>query len=351
MHKCLITLMTKRCDTLEGERFYLSETISRLEQAGFTVDICWVDAQSEDHFIEQLQGAEVVFCSGNPPITRRVLESCPDLKLVQRDGIGVDSIDAAAATDCGVLVCNVVGYCVEELAVNALAMALACLRNTARYDRRMRRGEWPKGAERAPRRMSTLTVGLFGFGGSGVALAKMVKNGFGCRVLAYDPYPNAELAQKLGVELTSFEEMLAGSDIVSIHAPLTKSTYHAFDNKAFAQMRSNAILVNISRGGIIDEDALADALEAGIIDSAGLDVFEHEPLPADSRLFALEQALLSPHSSFQGVEARQEQVYLSTELPARFIFEKKVYTKYLVNKAMLEHLEGYTTAVDLESVE
>ena len=225
--------------------------------------------------------------------------------------------------------------------MNALSMALSNLRNTARYDRRMRLGQWPKGAERAPRRLSTLTFGLFGFGGSGVALAKMVKNGFGCRVLAYDPYPNTALANELGVELVCFEEMLAGSDIVSIHAPLTESTYHVFDSKAFAQMRPNAILVNISRGGIIDEQALADALEAGVIDSAGLDVFEHEPLSSDSPLLRLEQTILSPHSSFQGVEAKKEQVCISTELPARIIFEKKLYTKYLVNKPVLERLEGY----------
>lgn len=348
MHKCLITLMTKRCDTLDGERVYLSETISRLEQAGFEVDICWADATDEDHFIQQLQGAEVVFCSGNPPITRRVLENCPELVLVQRDGIGVDSIDAEAATDCGVIVCNVVGYCVEELAANALAMALANLRNTVRYDRRMRLGEWPKGAERTPRRLSTLTVGLFGFGGSGAALAKMVRNGFGCRVLAYDPYPNKALADELGVELVSFEDMLAGSDIVSIHAPLLKNTYHVFDSNAFAQMRSNAILINISRGGIIDEQALADAIESGVIDSAGLDVFEHEPLDADSPLLRLENTILTPHSSFQGVEAKREQVYISAELPIRAVFEKKIYTKYLVNKSVLKQLENYEIMEEIE---
>lgn len=349
MHKCLITLMTKRFETLAEERLQLADTISRLEQAGFTVDICWVDKENEAHFIEQLQGAETVFCCGNPPLNRHVLENCPDLRLIQRDGIGVDSIDAAAATDCGILVCNVVGYCIEELAVNALAMALANLRNTACYDRRMRRGEWPKGAERAPRRLSTLTFGLFGFGGSGAALAKMVRNGFGCRVLAYDPYPNRKQAEELGVELVSFDEMLAGSDIVSIHAPLLKSTYHAFDRAAFSKMRPNAILINISRGGIIDEDALAEALETGKIDSAGLDVFEHEPLPASSRLLQLEQTILSPHSSFQGVEARQKQIELSTLLPSRIIFSKEVYTKYLINKDVLDRLTGYRVLCDLEA--
>lgn len=347
MHKCLITLMTKRFETIDEERLHLSETVLRLENAGFEVGLCWADAADENHFIEQLQGAEVVFCCGNPPITRRVLEHCPDLKLVQRDGIGVDSIDAKAATECGIMVCNVVGYCLEELAVNALSMALANLRNTVRYDRRMRKGEWPKGAERMPRRMSTLTVGLFGFGGSGVALARIAKNGFGSRVLAYDPYPNTNAARELGVELVDAEKLLRDSDIISIHAPLTKDTYHAFDRNAFRKMRSNAILINTSRGGIIDEEALADALENGEIDSAGLDVFEHEPLPADSRLLHLDQVILSPHSSFQGVEARKTQVMLSTELPARIIFGKKVYTKYLVNKDVLSKLKEYNVMADL----
>ncbi len=348
MGKVVMLLMTKKFDTIEEERAGYSAEIGAFESAGFDVDMYWAAADDEDRLIEQVRGAKVLWCGGNPPITHRVIESCPDLVMIQRQGIGVNSVDADAAADNGVLFCNVVGHCTEELAVNALSMILGCLRNTVLYDRGIRAGRWPKGAGRDPLRLSALTIGIFGFGGSGVQLARIMRGGFGSRVIAFDPYPNMAAAQELGVEIVDFDTFLREADVVSIHAPLTKETYHVFNADAFSKMKKNAIIVNISRGGMIDEDALADALISGEIDSAGLDVYEHEPLEPESRLRGLDNIILNPHSSYQGREANAMLAVRSVRIPIEMIVNKRIYRRFVINKQILPRFTDYEILQDLE---
>ena len=288
--------------------------------------------------INALKGADVALCGGNPPFDRKTLEQLPELKTIVRYGIGVNSIDLDAATDLGKIVFYMKGYCVEELALHAVSLILGLLRNTAWYDREMRKGNWMKGGGTAPRRLNHLTVGLFGLGGSGNRLASIMKSGFGATVIACDPYINIEAAAALGVRCVTFEELYEKSDIISIHAPLTEETKHIFNKSTFERMKSDAMLINISRGPIINLDDLVEALEKGKIGSAGLDVFETEPLPPSNPLLSMDQVLLTPHSAYYGRESFEEQKHLAWWLPVEWLLENRLHKEYVANPKVLEKL-------------
>lgn len=348
MEKAVMLLMTKRYDTLDQEREHFADVVDRMTEDGFDVELCWAAGQNEDFIIEKLQGATVAFCSGNPPITRRVLSSVPTLKLVQRNGIGVNSIDLDAATEKGIIVNCVTGYCVEELAVHAVAFILANMRSLLSFDKKIRAGQWPKGKAPMPLRMSNITAGVFGLGGSGYHTAKILKNGFGCKIIAYDPFVKPEVVEELEAEMVSFDEFIRRADVISIHAPLTKETRHIFNASVFDKMKRNAIIASTARGGIIDEEALANALKTGKIMAAGIDVFESEPLDQDSPLRDLDNIIMTPHSAYMGKEACITQNYMSSVLPGKAIFENTLYRKYIANPTVLNRVTGYTVFDDFK---
>ena len=310
-------------------------------EAGIEAKIFHAYDSSPEELIEMLRDSEIAYCAGNPPMTREVIQACHKLKVIQRSGIGVDSIDLDAATDAGVVVMNIAGYCVEELAVHATGLILDNLRTISWYDKTTREGKWMKEKGRQPLRLSGLTLGIFGLGGSGKVLARMW-SGFGTRMIAYDPYAREEDARALNVELVDLDTFLAQADIVSIHAPLTPDTRHIFNDETFGKMKKNAIIVNTSRGPIIDEAALARALREGKIAAAGLDVFEHEPPAPDSPLFALDKCtVLTPHSAFAGREAAEVAHFLGAKLPVEMLQNKRIYRPYVVNRAVLAKLPEY----------
>ena len=324
--------------------------IETFTAAGFSYSVVMAYGASEAQLTEWCRDADALYCHGNPPITASVLQACKQLKLVQRSGIGVDSIDLEAASRLGIPVQNVVGYCVEELAVHATALILSNLRTILFYDRAIRDGQWPKGKGREPRRCSTLTLGIFGLGGSGKNMARIWGAGFGSRLIAYDPYVTPDAAKAMGVELVDFETFCRQSDLISIHAPLTRDTWHAFDDAAFAMMRPNCILVNTSRGPIVDEAALARAQKTGRIAAAGIDTFETEPLPADSPLIALaDRTALTPHSAFCGVESKRALARIASDLVVSVLRDRTVYLPYLVNREVLPGLQerGYAVRREL----
>ena len=342
MNKLVMLLMTKRYDTLEGERQHFKAVVDQLEKDGFDVEMDWAVGKNEDFVIERLQGAKVVYCSGNPPITRKVLENVPGLRLVQRNGIGFNSIDVDAAAELGIPVNYITGYCIEELAVHAIAMMLANMRSITSFDRRIRAGEWPKGKAQIPLRMSRLTAGIYGIGGSGYNTAKILHNGFGCRIIACDPFAKPEILKELDAELVGFDELLERSDLISVHAPLTKETFHIFNEDAFRKMKLNCIIATTARGGIIDETALYSALKEHRIMGAGLDVFENEPLKPGCPLLELDNIVLTPHSAYMGKEAMKTQNYISSVLPGLYINENTLYRRYLANPAVLHKLPDCT---------
>jgi D-3-phosphoglycerate dehydrogenase len=236
------------------------------------------------------------------PVTEAVFEALPELQVIGKCGIGFDNIDVDAARAHGVDVANVPDYCIEEVSTHTLALVLSTLRRVPQYDKQVKSGGWDW-EEYAPiRRLTGQVYGFIGFGNIAQRLAEKLQP-FGLDLLAYDPYLSGELIEAHGAQKVSFDEILARSDIMSIHSPLTEETENLFDAEAFDAMGDDAILVNTSRGGIVDEQALSRALDRGNIDAAALDVFAEEP-PADSELFDYENFLATPHAGWYSESAR-----------------------------------------------
>lgn len=226
------------------------------------------------------------------------LERC---KIIARYGIGVDNIDLEAAKRAGIVVTNVPDYCVEEVAVHGLALILGLARRVVQADHLVRAGGWSIDSLRPIHRLSTLTVGLFGFGKIARRLAQGLE-ALGAHLLVHDPY----VQPAPGIPpLVEFEELLARSDILSIHAPLTPETRGVIDARALATMKPTAYLVNTSRGPLVVLDDLLDALRRGTIAGAALDVFEHEPLDP-KRIEDVPNLIATPHMAYYSEEALEE---------------------------------------------
>ena len=216
--------------------------------------------------------------------------------------MGVDSIDLRAATDLGIIVANVPDYCVDEVANHAVAMILTLVRKTAFFDRKAKSNQWDFRHGAPIHRIQGKIMGLIGCGKIGLEVAKRI-SAFGVKVLAFDPY-----IQKTweGIELTDIDTLLKKSDFISIHCPLNESTRHLIDEKEFKTMEKRPFLINTSRGPIIHEKALIQALEGGQISGAGLDVLEKEPPDRQNPLLKMEKVILSPHVGFYSVESISE---------------------------------------------
>ncbi len=235
-------------------------------------------------------------------LTRRVFENLPRCKVVSRYGVGVDSVDLKAATDLGIIVANVPDYCVDEVADQAVSMILALIRKTVFFDQKVKSGQWDFRQGIPIYRTRGKTLGLIGCGKIGLGVAKRT-SGFGVKVIAFDPY----LANPpRGIELKDFDSVLRESDFISIHCPLNDSTRHLIGEQAFKKMGKNPLLINTSRGPIIDEKALIQALREGLISGAGLDVLEKEPPDPLNPLLKMENVILTPHVSFYSVESISE---------------------------------------------
>ena len=226
------------------------------------------------------------------------LEKC---RIIARYGIGFDNVDLKAAADAGIVVTNVPDYSVEEVATHALALILASLRKVVTADESVRAGTWSIDNFRPIRRLSTLTVGLIGYGRIARRIAAPLE-ALGADVIAHDPYlqPGSDLPP-----LLEFDTVLARSDIVSLHLPLTEETRGIIGTDALVRMKPTAILVNTSRGPLVDLDALATALREGTIGAAALDVFDVEPLDA-GRVEGVPNLIVTPHMAYYSEEALAE---------------------------------------------
>lgn len=262
-------------------------------------------ARTEDEIIAACRDATVVlFENADTPLNARVISALPRCRAIVRYGVGVDSIDLEAATQRGIVVANAADYCTEEVSDHAVALILSAARRIAVFDRRIRAGGWVGYDPRQPmRRVAALTLGLLGWGRIAQAVARKMA-GFRLRILVADPYVKT-LPPGAGVELVSRDELLRGSDFLSLHLPLNAETRHLIDARALGLMKPGAILVNTSRGGVVDEAALVRALQEGRLAGAALDVFEVEPLPAESPLRTMEQVVLTPHYAASSKDAMQ----------------------------------------------
>ena len=231
------------------------------------------------------------------PFDRSVFLACPRLRVVARVGVGVDSIDLDAATEAGVVVTTTPGANIEAVADHTLGLVLATLRRVVEFDASVRRGQWLRGPSNMAWELHRATVGIIGLGAIGRAVARRLR-GFDCTVLAYDVEPRAVD----GVEAVTLDELLRRSDVITVHVPLDDSTQVLIGASELARVRPEAVLVNTSRGGVVDEPALQAALTEGRLRAAGLDVFVDEP-PAGSPLLDLPNVVLTPHIAGLSVSA------------------------------------------------
>lgn len=237
-------------------------------------------------------------------VSAAVLDAAPHCRIVSRYGVGIDNIVVEHATELGILVTNVPDYCVEEVSDHALALLLACARSLAQFDRATHKGAWDLPGGKPLYRLRGRTLGIIGYGRIGAALAGKAAC-LGLRVLAYSP--RIEEGEHDGVTFTrDLAWLLSEADYVSLNVPLTPETHLMVDAAFLGQMRAGAFLINTARGGIIDEPALAEALRAGVIRGAALDVLTVEPPPPDHPLLGLPNCLVTPHAAFTSVESLAE---------------------------------------------
>jgi len=236
------------------------------------------------------------------PFSMRVIENLTKCRVVARYGTGVDNIDIPAATEKGIVVANVVGFGIHEVAEHAIALLFSCARKIVSHDKRIRAGEWDIGQNDPIYRIHGKTLGLIGFGQIAQAVARKL-SGFELRVLAYDPFISKETAKRLYAELVSMDTLLRESDYVLIHAPLTDETRHIINDEALSKMKPSAILVNTARGGLVDTNALYRALKEDRITGAGIDVHETEPVPPNYCLFELDNVVISDHAGWYSEES------------------------------------------------
>jgi D-3-phosphoglycerate dehydrogenase len=262
-----------------------------------------VDDSATDAFQAALAEADGLVVRSATRVTRELLAKGPRLKVVGRAGVGVDNIDLPAATERGIAVLNSPAGNTVAAAELTMALILSVVRRVAEADRSMRAGKWERSRLRGLQ-LKDRTLGLVGAGRIGSEVAGRCR-AFGMKILAYDPYLTAERANDIGLALTGLDEVLTRGDIISLHVPLTDETFHLIDEGALSRMKPGAFVVNVSRGGVIDEEALGRALIGGRLAGAALDVFEFEPLPPNSPLLNLPNVVLTPHLGASTVEAQE----------------------------------------------
>jgi D-3-phosphoglycerate dehydrogenase len=250
-----------------------------LEPAGFRI-VAGPRAAAPGEVITQMaaQHRPQVIMTCWAQVSAAAIGHCENLVMVQRIGVGLDNIDRRAAAARGAIVTNVPDYCVEEVSDHTIALLLAWARTVVQQDREVKSGIWDPSRAR-PRRVRDLCVGISGYGRIGRLTAQKLR-GFGVKLLAHNRLP-ASTPSADGVEHVGFEELLAGSDVVICLLSLSAQTHHIFDAAAFSRMKPGSLFINVSRGGLVDNQALRAALDQGRIDAAALDVVDGEPDPPD----------------------------------------------------------------------
>ena len=257
-----------------------------------------------DDLKQALQGVHGLAVRSATKVTAEVLAAAPSLKVVGRAGIGVDNIDLRAAKQHGVLVMNTPTGNAVTTAEHALALLMSLARHVPQATASMKAGKWEK-KKFEGRELCDKTLGLLGLGNIGRIVADRAQ-GLKMRVIAHDPIVPVEAAAKLGVELVTVDELFRRADFLSLHAPLNNTTRNLLNAEAFAKMKPDVLIVNAARGGIVDEPALCEAIQAGRVAGAAFDVFVEEPLPKDHPLLALDRVIVTPHLGASTVEAQEK---------------------------------------------
>jgi D-3-phosphoglycerate dehydrogenase len=249
----------------------------------------------EEALLPLMAEVEGIIIRANGKVTRRLMQAAPRLKVIGRHGVGMEAIDRAAAAELGITVVNTPSANDESVAEHCLGMMLALGKRLLEADRALRLGDWEARYRLIGVELEGKTLGLIGFGKIGQRLARMAHFGLGMSIVYHDLVAYPAVEQALDARRMAFEDVLSGSDVVSVHVPLIRETHGLIDEAALRKMKPTAYLINSSRGRVVDSAALLRALREGWIAGAGLDVFEPEPLPASDPLLSLDQVVLSPH--------------------------------------------------------
>jgi D-3-phosphoglycerate dehydrogenase len=265
---------------------------------------------SEDDTVARIKDAEAVLnIRSSVRFTRRVLAACPRLKILSVWGTGVDHVDLPAAAELGITVCNTPGYGAPYVAEHALALALAVSRQIVQNDQRIRRGEWTRGFIDE---LYGKTLGVVGTGAIGRRMVQLGR-GIGMKVVAWTLHPSLHRAWEYQVEFLPLDDLLRRADVVSLHLALSAETQGLIGARELALMKPSSILVNTSRGAVVDEAALLEALEQRRIAGAGLDVFQTEPLPTGHPFTGLDNVVLSPHAGGMAYNGTMRGLEMSVE--------------------------------------
>jgi phosphoglycerate dehydrogenase-like enzyme len=286
VRRLILTLQPSERARAELERIDGIEVVPRYELARTRDPDVVAEGLAGEHAWASVAGVE--------PYTRGVFAAAPELKAVLRWGTGSDAIDIPAATEAGVAVITTPGVNAEAVADMALALMLACIRRLPDLDRGVRSGTWRPDAP--TRDLAGATVGVVGLGAIGRAVTRRLR-GFGCRVLALEPSPDEAFCAEYGVELTDLAGMLPRIDVLTLHAPANPTSRGLIGAAQLEALPTHAVLINTARGDLVDQAALAHALQDGQIAAAGLDVFEREPVPPDDPILAAPNTIVSSHIS------------------------------------------------------
>ncbi|MGQ9543962.1 MAG: hydroxyacid dehydrogenase [Candidatus Bathyarchaeia archaeon] len=263
------------------------------------------EVRIKDRFLERVESEDLLnvdaVIAGDSKITRESLEGAGRLKVIGRLGAGVDSVDIQACTERGILVFNAPGLNAQSVAEHIIGLMVAVAKKFRIVDGLVRSGRWAEKAHHIGFELFGKTLGIIGLGNIGSKLARMAQ-ALGMETIAYDPYIPAEKAERLNVKLVGLESLLRDSDFISINAPLTGETRGLIGERQLRMMKKNTILINTARGGLVDEQALYEALKNNWIAGAGIDVLENEPV-TEHPLFNLENVILTPHTASWTVEA------------------------------------------------
>ncbi len=275
------------------------EPLKYLQENGLDVTLLRNDQPEDVEYIARQIGDADAVITGSDVINRYVIDRCPNLKIVSKHGVGLDSIDLELAEERGIAVTKTPDANNESVADLTILLLLAILRNLRANLITSSTPDWK--AKPLSNDLYEKTVGLVGYGKIGIAVAKRLE-GFNCTLLVYDPAVGQGDIQTRNTTLVSVEELLQKSDVVSLHTPLNESTYHMIGKRELEKMKDGAILLNTSRGALVDEKALYDALTSGKLRGAGLDVFSVEP-PVEEPLLTLPNVVATPHIAPHTAEA------------------------------------------------
>ncbi len=296
-------------NSVDGIDFDVQRKILEENGIEFVLKDCSAD---EDEIIAECKDADALFIFYRK-MTGRIMDACPNLKALIRYGIGYDVIDVKAATERGIKVVNSPRHCLDEVATHTLALILALERKIVILNDRVRNGEWMVNGGYDIHRLSSQTLGFVGFGNIARRAADFAK-GFGFKMIAYDPYLPDEFFAEKGVEKVELDELYKRADVVTVHTPLTDGTYHLIDKDSIAKMKDGVMIVNTSRGPIICEEDLLDAVKSGKVRAAGLDVIESEPITQkDHPAFETGNVILTPHAAYNSKEAETEMLEVLAE--------------------------------------